>query len=326
MRIGMTTLFFALISCATVSDATPAAADSWPDKPIRIIIPFPVGGSVDATARVFAAKLQEQLKVPVLVESRAGAGGNVAGNAVAKAPPDGYTYLMHSNGISIAPSMYKSLPFSPVDDLARVAELVTTSSVLIVGKNLPVKTFPEFIAYAKANPSKLNYGATGVGTASQLTMEMVKHATGTEIQLVPFTGDAPLFTAIIGGEVQCALVPTTTAKAHIDTGDVRALAVTTADRVPTMPSVPTMKEEGLPGFSVTGWLGLFTAAGTPREIVEHMARESLIAIASGDLKDSLFNLSLEPATAGPAEFDNIYKDEVASFKKVIVDAHIPTMD
>jgi len=311
---------------AIVLCAAPSAAETWPNKTIRIVIPFPVGGSVDGLARVFAARLQTQLGVPVIVESRPGAGGNVAGNAVSKSPPDGYTWLMHTNGLAIAPSMYRSLPFDPVADLARVAELVTTSSIFIVNNKMPTATFRDFIAYAKANPGKLNYGATGVGTATQLTMEMVKHATGMDIQIVPFTGDAPLMSALIGGEVQCALVPSTAAKSHLDAGAVRGLAVTTEKRVPTMPDIPTMMEAGIPGFSVTGWIGLFAPSGTPREIVDRMARESLIAIASDDLAQPLVNLTVDAADVGPDAFDKIYKDEVASFRQVVKDANIPTQD
>ncbi len=303
-----------------------AAAQAWPAKPIRIVIPFPPGGSVDSFGRVFAAKLQDLLKTPVVIENKGGAGGNVGANAVAKSPPDGYTILLHTNGQAISPAIYKTLPFDPVHDFIRVAEVATTSTVIVVNKDLPVKTFGEFVAYAKSHPGKLNYGSTGVGNALHLTMEMVKHATGIDVQMVPFTGDAPLFTAMIGGEIQSALVPTTAAKAFIDSGAIRAIAVTTAERVPTMPTIPTVMEQGLPDFSVTGWLALFAPVGTPRDIVDRLAKESLAAVASPELKGPLVNLTLDPASAGPDAFEKIYLSDVARFKQVVKDANIPLQD
>jgi tripartite-type tricarboxylate transporter receptor subunit TctC len=315
---------FALI--ALMAGTAGAHAQAWPSKPIKIIVPFPPGGSVDSFGRVFAAKLQDQLKTPVVIDNRGGAGGNVGANMVAKSAPDGYTILLNTNGQAISPAIYKSLPFDPVADFIRVAELTTTSTVIVVNNKLPVKSFQEFVAYAKANPGKMNYGSTGVGNALHLTMEMIKHATGTDIQMVPFTGDAPLFTAMIGGEIQAALVPTTTAKAHIDAGSIRAIAVTTAKRVSTMPTVPTVMEQGLPNFSVTGWLALFAPAGTPRDIVDRLAKESLIAVASKELKEPLNNLTLDAADAGPEAFDKIYLSDVARFKQVVKDANIPMQE
>ncbi len=314
----------ALLACAT--GAGDVAAQAWPSKPIRIIVPFPPGGSVDAFGRVFAARLSDQLKTPVVIDNRGGAGGNVGANMVAKSPADGYTLLLHTNGQAISPAIYKSLPFDPISDFSRVAELATTSTVIVVNNALPVKTFQEFVAYARANPGKLNYGSTGVGNALHLTMEMVKHATGISVEMVPFTGDAPLFTALIGGEIQAALVPTTASKSHIDAGAIRAIAVTTAARVPTMPTIPTIMEQGLPDFSVTGWLGLFAPGGTPREVVDRLARESLDAVASKELKEPLANLTLDPASAGPDAFDKIYRADVARFKQVVKDANIPLQE
>ena len=313
-------------AAALVGDMGAARAQAWPSKPIKIVVPFPAGGSVDSLGRVFAAQLQERLKQPVVIDNRGGAGGNVGANMVAKSPADGYTLLLHTNGQAISPAIYKSLPFDPVADFARVAELAITSTVIVVNNKMPIKTFQEFVAYAKANPGKMNYGSTGVGNALHLTMEMVKHATGIDIEMVPFTGDAPLFTALIGGEIQAALVPTTASKSHIDAGAIRAIAVTTGERVPTMPTIPTIAEQGLPGFSISGWLALFAPAATPRDVVDLLARESLAVVKSKELKEPLANLTLDPADAGPDAFDKIYKADVARFKQVVKDAKIPLQD
>ena len=313
------------MAALTVS-ATAALAQAWPAKPVKIVVPFVAGGAVDSFARVFAAKLQDLLKTPVVIDNRGGAGGNVGANMVAKSPADGYTVLMNINGQAISPSIYKSLPFDPVADFVPVVELVTTSTVIVVNNNLPVKTFQEFIAYAKAHPGKMNYGSTGVGNNLHLTMEMIKAATGTDIEMVPFGGDAPLFTALIGGELQAALVPTTTAKAHVDAGAIRAIAVTTPARVSTFPTVPTIMEQGMPDFSVAGWIALFAPAGTPREAVDRLARDSATAIKSPELRDSLRNLTLDPAGIGPDEFKRIFLLDVERFHKIIEDAHIPKQE
>ncbi len=315
-----------LLALAAALTAAPARAEDWPTKPLRVVIPFVAGGAVDAFGRVFAAKLQDILGQPIVIDDRGGAGGNVGANIVAHAPPDGYTFLLHTNGQAISPATYKALPYDPVGDFARVAELATTSTVIVVNNDLPVRNFQDLIAYAKANPGKLNYGSTGIGNALHLTMEMVKRATDTQIQMVPFGGDAPLFTALIGGDIQVALAPTTTAKPLIASGSIRAIAVTTAQRVPALADTPTIAEQGLPGFAVTGWLALFAPAGTPRAIVDKLAKASLEAVASPALKAPLANLVLDPADAGPDAFDAIYKSDVARFKQIVKDANIPLQE
>ena len=189
-----------------------------------------------------------------------------------------------------------------------------------------MKTLPELIAYAKANPGKLNYGSTGIGNSLHLTMEMVKHETGMDIQMVPFRGDAPLFSAMFAGEVQAAIVPLITAKAHIDAGALRAIAVTTAKRAGSLPNVPPIAEQGVPGFDVPGWMGLFAPAGTPRPIIERLWRESQKALAAPDVGPVLENLALEPVGSSPEEFDKRYFSDRAKFQQVVRDANIPLQD
>ena len=316
----------AAIGCALLGMGLSAQAQTWPAGTIKMIVPYAAGGATDALARLIAGKLQDQMNTPVIVDNRAGAGGNLGANVVAKAAPDGYTILFNINGHAISPAIYKSLPYDADKDFVRVTQLVSTTSVMVVLPTLPVKTLPELIAYAKANPGKLNYGSTGIGNSLHLTMEMVKHATGMDIQMVPFRGDAPLFSAMFGGEVQVAIVPLITAKAHIDSGALRAIAVTTAKRAGSLPNVPPIAEQGVPGFDVPGWMGLFAPAGTPRPIVERLWHESQKALAAHDVGPVLENLALEPVGSSPEEFDKRYFADRAKFQQVIKDANIPLQD
>jgi len=234
--------------------------------------------------------------------------------------------LFNINGHAISPSIYKSLPFDADKDFVRVTQLVSTNSVLVVLPSLPVKSFQEFVAYVKANPGKLNYGSTGIGNSLHLIMEMLKHEEGMDIQMVPFRGDAPLFTAMFSGEIQAAVVPLISAKQHIDSGALRPLAVMTIKRAGPLPDVPTVAEQGLPGFDVPGWMGLFAPAGTPRPIVERLWRESQKALAAPDVTPVIANLGLEAVGSSPDDFDKRYFADREKFARVISDAHIPLQD
>ncbi len=303
-----------------------ALAQAWPNKQLRIIVPFVPGGAVDSFTRVLADKLQSQLKVPVVVEDHAGAGGNVGANFVAKSPPDGATFLLSTNGQAVSPAIFKSLPYDPLVDLARVARLATTSTVLVVKNNFPPRDFQQFVAYAKARPGKLSYGSSGVGNNLHLTMEMIKHETGVDMQMVPYGGDAPLYTALIGGDIQAAVVPTTSARPFLVTGDIRAIGVTTAQRVSILPDIPTLQEQGLTGFSVTGWLALFAPGATPRPAIDAAATATRAALDTPELKEAMKNLVLDPGFAGPDEFDKVYRADVERFRKIVKDANIPLQE
>ncbi len=306
--------------------AAPAAAQSWPSKPVHIVVPYVPGGGVDAFGRVLAGKLQDRLGVTVIVDNRGGAGGNVGGNFVAKSAPDGYTILLNTNGQAVTPAIFKSLPYDSLTDLARVARLASTSTALVANNDLPINGFQEFVAYAKARPGKLNYGSSGVGNNLHLTMEMIKNRAGLDIQMVPFGGDGPLYSALIGGQIQFALAPTTFGKPHIDAGEVKAIGVTTAQRVSQLPNVPTIAEQGMPDFSVTGWLGLFAPAGTPRDVVEKLYKAAADVMEAPDFKPILNNLTLDAAVLDPDEFDKLYRDDVDRFKRIVKDANIPMQE
>jgi tripartite-type tricarboxylate transporter receptor subunit TctC len=303
-----------------------ASAQNYPNKPIRIIVPFVAGGAVDALARIVGNKLSEQIGQPVLIENRAGAGGNAGADAVAKAPPDGYTILQNTNGQAISPAIYRSLPFDPVKDFIPVTQLVASQLMLVATPKLEAKNTRELIALAKAKPGSLNYGMTGIGNPLHLTMEMLKAATGIELQAVPYRGDAPLNTALIAGEVHLAVVPFATARANVEAGLIRALAVAGAKRASTLPDVPTIAESGVPGFESSSWQGWFVPAKTPPEVVATIQREVAKALASPEVRQRLEATGNEIVGSTPAEFDALFKADLAKFAKVVKDAHIPAQD
>jgi tripartite-type tricarboxylate transporter receptor subunit TctC len=307
------------------SDAGPALAQRYPNKPIRIIVPFAAGGSVDALARVVGQQLSETFGQPIVVENRPGAGGNIGSDVVAKAAPDGYTILQNTVGLAIAPAIFRTLPFDTLSDFTPVTQLVATTLILVASPQLPAKSLPELIALAKSKSRDLNYGMSGVGNPLHLTMEMLKVATGIDIQAVPYRGDAPIMTALVAGEVQVAIVPLAIARPLIESGQIRALAVTRAQRSPVLPDVPTIGET-VPGFESTSWQGWFAPAKTPREIVDLVQGGVAKALQVPDMLDRLRTWTNEPVGSRPAEFDGYFKAEVAKFKKVVKDANIPLQE
>ncbi len=260
----MRRLAYLIAFAAVVFGPGQALAQTYPTKPIRIVVPFVAGGAVDLLARIMGAKLSEALGQAVIIENRPGAGGNAAADAVAKSPPDGYTILQNTNGLAISPALYKKLPFDPVKDLIPVTQLVASQLLLVATPSLPAKTTRELIALAQSKPGSLNYGFTGVGNPLHLTMEMIMHAAGVRFQPIPYRGDAPLNTALIAGEVHLAIVPFATAKPNIEAGKLRGLGIAGAKRSPALPDVPTIAESGIPGFESGSWQGWFVPAGTPR--------------------------------------------------------------
>src|SRR5258705_8681479 len=298
-------------------------AQSYPNKPVRVIVPYAAGGAVDSLARVVAAKLQEGLGQPVVVENRAGAGGNTGADVVAKAPPDGYTILQNTNGQAISPAIYRTLPFDTIRDFIPVTQLVTTSTVLVANPNVPAKSVKELIALAKARPGKLNYGMTGVGNSLHLTMEMLKRAAGIDIQAIPYRGDAPLNTALIAGEIDVAIVPIGTIVPFIESGELRALAVNSARRSLVLPNVPTVSEDGIPGFEAAGWQGYFVPARTPRDVVALIHRETAKALNSPETNERIRAMGNDPVGNTPEVFEAKFRDDVARFMTIVKEAGIP---
>ena len=311
---------------AIAAERGAALAQPWPQKPIKLVVPFAPGGAVDGVARLFTTKFQESLKVPVVVENRAGAGGNIGVDLVAKSPPDGYTILLNTNGQAISPATYKSLPWDPFRDFIPVTQLLATNMLFVTSPKLPVNNLQEFFALAKAKPGALNYASSGIGNALHLTFELLKLRTGADIQMVPFRGDGEIINALVAGQVEAALIPISTGRAQVESGAIKGLAVTTLQRARGLEQIPTVAEQGLPGFNAAGWQSLFVPAKTPKEIVDRIYREAKAALAAPDVLQRLEGFSVIPVGSTPEEFAAVYKADVESFRKIVQEARIPLQE
>ncbi len=294
-----------------------ANAQQWPARPIRIIVPQSPGGSTDQVARPFGKLLGESLGQSVFIENRPGAGSVVGTDLVAKAAPDGYTLLAVAVSFAISPSLYKKLPFDPLRDFSPIAMLASFPNVLVVPAPLPVKSVQELIAYAKANPGKLNYGSSGIGSGTHLSMEMFRHMAAIELVHVAYKGGAPAVNALLAGEVQVNLATIATAISQIKAGKLRALAVSSKARVSVLPDVPTIAESGLPGYEYDSWIGVLAPAKTPRAVVVRLAAEAAKAIHAPEIKALLALEGAEPVGNSPDEFAAILQTEVARWKKLV---------
>src|SRR3954464_13878234 len=315
-----------LIAAALVAPCGAASAQNFPSKPVRIIVPFAAGGAVDVLARLVGGKLQDAFRQPVIVESRPGAGGNQGADLVAKSPPDGSTILITPNGQAISPSLYRKLPYDGRNDLTPVTQLVASNLILVASPQSSINSVQELIALAKAKPGSLNYGSSGIGNPLHLTMEMFKHAAGIEVLAIPYKSDAEINTALIGGQVQVAVVPLATARQLIEDGKLRALGVTGARRSDVLPNAPTVAEAGVPGFASSSWQGFFVAAKTPHDIVATIQRETAKVLQMPDVRERLRGFAYEPVGSTPEEFGTYFRAEIEKFAKVVKDAHIPVQD
>src|SRR5712691_6444989 len=301
-----------------------AFAQSYPARPVRMVVPFAAGGAVDTVARALGQKLMETWKQPMLVDNRPGAGGNIAADHVAKAPGDGYTLLITTQGFAISPGLYKKLPFDATRDFAPVTQLTSSFVVLVANPQLPA-TLKELIALAQSRPGAINYGSTGIGAPPHLLGELFKGMTGTDMLHVPYKGDAPLSQALLAGEVQVAFMPLAGVLPHITSGRLRALGVSSKARSATMPDVPTMTEAGVP-FEFTGWLGIFAPANAPRDIVIQIQQDMAKAIVAQDLRERWPGWGYEPVGSTPEQFAAKFAVDLATYAKVIREAGIPLQD
>jgi tripartite-type tricarboxylate transporter receptor subunit TctC len=315
----------ALVACALAASAS-VHAQAFPSKPVRIVVPFPAGGSVDAVGRWVAQKFSDQWKQPVIVDNRAGAGGNVGADAVAKAAPDGHTLLITTPGLAIAPSIYRKLAYDPQTDLVPVSQLTATYLILVVSPGVQASNVRELVALAKAQPGKLNYGSSGSGATIHMATELFKISTGIDIVHVPYKGEAPAYAALLANEVQLSVGPVSGLLPHIKAGRLRALGVSSSTRNETLPDVPTIAEAGVPGYEFTSWFGLFAPAGTPREAVARIGADAAKVMAMQDIRERLPAMGNEAVGSSPERFAAKFKADVAQYASVVKTAKIPPAD
>jgi tripartite-type tricarboxylate transporter receptor subunit TctC len=317
MQSAPEVLGLVLMAALLGGNASARAADGYPSRPIRFIVPFPPGGGNDIVGRIVAHKLGEGLGQQVVVDNRGGAGGIVGTEITAKAPADGYTLLVNNISLAVNHTLVKKLPYDTLKDLAPIGLIGRQPNLVIVHPAVPAKSMRELLDLARAKPGEFNYGSGGIGTASHLATEMLKLMTQVELVHVPYKGLGPALTDLLGARVQLIISTMASALPHMKAGKLRALAVTTAHRSAFFPEVPTMAEAGVKGYEFSTWYGLLVPAGTPRAIVERLNAASTNALASPAVKDQFAAQGLEASPSSPQEFGAYLRSEVAKWGKVV---------
>jgi len=316
MQVLLRKAAWALAACSVAAGA--ASAAEWaPTKPVRIVVPI-VGSTNDLLGRLVASKLEAALGQPVIVENKPGAGGNIGADLVAKAPPDGYTLLVGYNGpIAINKTLFDNMPYDPVTDLAPITLAVSGPQYLAVNPNLPVKTVADLVAWSKAQPGKLSYGSVATGSASHLTMEMLKEASGLNATHVPYRGASPALVDLVAGNVQAAFMVPGNVQQYVKEGRLKLLASTGEKRVRSTPEIPTMIESGYPNFVATSWIGFLAPAGTPRAIIDRYNKEIVKALHAPDVEQKLHDIEFEIVGNSPDQFGAWIRSEVERWGKII---------
>lgn len=300
-----------------------AQVANYPDRPIRLIVPFPPGGGNDILARAVGQRLGESIGQQVIVDNRGGAGGLIGNSIAATSAPDGYTLLLASmGGLAHNPALRPNLPYNPVRDFASISMLATSPFILVVNPGVPARTLQELLALAKAKPGTLNYGSAGVASSLHMTGEYFKHATGANITHVAYKGTGPAIVDLLGGQVQLVFSTMPPALPHVKTGKLRALAVTGAKRAKAAPDVPTAMEAGAPGFEVENWQGIVVPAKTPAALIARLNKEVLNVLAAPAMIEVLSAQGLDPAPGAPAQFDKLIRVEIDKWRKVVQAAGI----
>ena len=300
-----------------------AHAQGYPDKPIRIVIPFATGGFADIAGRTIAQAFTESLGVSVIPDNRAGAGGMIGAEAVAKAAPDGYTLLLASNGpMTIGPALYAKVPYDPIRDFAPISSLGVSPIVLLLHPSLPAKNVVELIALLKSRPGKVSIASPGVGTSAHLAGELFQILTGTKMIHVPYKGSGPALTDLMGGQVDVAFDPLSSAINFIKSGKLRGLAVTTDRRSPAMPDIPTLEEAGVQGYEASTFVALLAPAGTPRPIVNRLNEAALKALGATAIRESFAQFATVPTGGTPEQLGEFLRQDLAKWKKVIAASNV----
>jgi tripartite-type tricarboxylate transporter receptor subunit TctC len=304
--------------------ALTSQAQTFPTKTIRIVVPFGAGGVADLTARTVAQKLSQSLGQSVVIDNKPGAGGVSAGDVVAKAEPDGHTLLLISNGTAVSAGIFKSLPFDTLKDFAPISTLASFDIAIVTPVDSPFKTLADLLAFAKANPGKLNLGTINIGSTQNLTAELFKSAASIDVQIVPFNGTPAVITALRGGQIDAAVEILGPVIPQISTKALRALAVTGAKRSAVLPDVPTAVESGVPGLVATSWNGLAAPAGTPAAVINRLNKDIVAAIHAPDVKSKLHALNVEAQSSSPEQAASLLASETKRWGDIISRARIPT--
>jgi tripartite-type tricarboxylate transporter receptor subunit TctC len=319
-KVKLNGFLFALAACVLL--ASGAARAAYPERIVKIVVPFAPGGGTDVVARTLAQELAKDLGVSVIIENKPGAGTIIGTQAVATAEPDGYTLLMGTFANAVNPSLYAKLSYDQHRDLVPVALIARSFSIVVVNTKSPINSIKDLIAAAKAEPDMLSYGTYGTGTSAHLSGELFKHLAGVNLTTVPYKGSAPAITDLIGGQIQVMFTTVASAAPLIEGGQLRALAVTSAERSPAFPNLPTVAEAGVPGYDAEAWYGLFAPAKTPPEIIDRINKAAAAAVKADSFKKLSVNEGLMLVASPPAELDRYFREEEDRWRKVIQDAGI----
>jgi tripartite-type tricarboxylate transporter receptor subunit TctC len=308
--------------------ASPGAslAQDYPSRTVRLVVPYAPGGGVSLLAQTVGNKMAELMKQPVVIDNRPGAGGNLGADAVAKAPADGYTLLMHTSAMASAPSLYGRLPFDPVKDFAPVSMVIATQFVIGGSPKSPATNLRELIALAKEKPGAMNFGSSGPGSSLHLFAELFNTTAGIRLVHVPYRGDAPMITALTAGDIQLAFLPQANGIAGVQGNLIRGLGVTGTRRMTALPNVPTVQEQGIAGFEVGSWIGLFAPAGTPAAILSTVQQHLAQALADPKVSEWLAATGQQPVGNAPAAFAAQFKTDIGRFARIVENAKIPKLD
>ena len=309
------------IAAALAFVVVTAAGAQYPTKPIKLIVPFPPAGSTDISARALASKLGERLGQPVIIENKPGAGGNIGSDVAAKAPADGYTLIVGTVGThAINSSLYSKMPYDPIRDFAPVVLLATTPNVLVVPANFPANSVQDVIRMAKAKPGELTFASSGSGTSIHLSGEMFKSMAGLDMTHIPYKGSGPMLIDLLSGTVNMAFDNLSASMVHIKAGKLKALATTGSKRAPGLPDLPTVSEAGLPGYDSTSWNAVYAPAGTPKEIIEKLNRESNAILQSPETRKFFAEQGAEAGGGTPEQLATFNRAELAKWAKVVKDS------
>ncbi len=320
MKSGCGRIWAGLGLCmiAAAQSVAQTTAIGYPAKPVRIIVPFPAAGTADIMARIVGQKMSETWGQQVIVDNRAGAGGNIGAEIAAKSAADGYTLFLCTVGThAIHQTLYKKLPFDPINDFAAIAYIAGVPNVVVVHPSLPVKTVMELVAFIKARPGQVNFGSSGTGSSVHMSGELLKVMTGLDMTHVPYKGNPQAVTDLIAGQLSLMITNMPSVLPFVQSGKLRALAVTTAARSPAAPGLPTMQEAGLPGYEASAWFGLLTPAGAPRDVINKLNAEVMRILKLRDVQQNLASQGADPLFMTPGEFDAFIRTETAKWAQIV---------